>query len=331
MSRVGSICLFALLGLRATIVSGQASGFDMSQIYALDAGHSYVGFKIKYMGFAKVRGRFAGVSGTIRYDDSNPTRTSATVRIDVGSLDTENATRDKDLLSDQWFDAEAFPAMTFSSTQAVETDAGFDLIGELTIRDVTREIRIEMEEFSGVMQDIREDIQVIFVGHTEIDRTEFGVKGERWSKVKEGIAGVDSKVEIELTVLGKQIKERNYRNRIKNQARPQGKVYAAVASDGVKAGLTMFDALLAEDPDEVHPGVLKVVGYMLLKEGRTDDAVAVFHHNCQSFPDAADLHAPLAEAYVVRGDLEKAKENYRIVLRNDPDNVVAVEVMRHLD
>ncbi len=123
MLRTKSFCLLALVGLVATAVSGQASEFDMSQIYAIDAGHSYVGFQIKYMGFAKVRGRFSGVSGTIRYDDSNPTVTSATVRVDVESLDTDHEWRDKDLMSDQWFDVEAFPAMTFSSRKAVKTAA----------------------------------------------------------------------------------------------------------------------------------------------------------------------------------------------------------------
>jgi polyisoprenoid-binding protein YceI len=311
--------------------SGQASDFEMSQIFALDAGHSYAGFKIKYMGFAKVRGRFSEVSGAIRYDDSNPTMTSATIRISVESLDTDNARRDKDLLSDQWFDVETFPTMTFRSLRAIETAVGFDLVGELTIRDVTREVRIKMDEFSGLMKDIRADTQVIFVGHTVIDRKEFGVEGERWSKVKEGITGVDSKVEIELTVLAKQINEQNYRNRVRDQERPQGRIYTIVVSDGVAAGLVAFDALRAEDPDKAHPGVLKIVGNMLLKEGRKDDAVTVFQHNCQSFPEVADLHVSLAEAYAVQGDIERAKKSYEIVLRSDPDNVMAIEVMRHLD
>lgn len=323
--------LLAIVGLFATAVSGQASDFDMSQIYALDAGHSYVGFKIRYMGFAKVRGRFSEVAGTIRYDPSDPTKTSATVSIVVDSLDTDHAWRDKDLKSDQWFDAEAFPVMRFRSTTAVETDIGFDLIGELTIRDVTREIRIVMDEFSGVIQDVRADTQVVFVGRTEIDRTEFGVKGERWSRVKEGIAGVDSKVEIELTVLGKRINEPNFRNWVKDREKPQGKVYAVVASEGVEAALRAFDTLLADHPDEVGKRVLNIVGFMLLKEGRTDDAVTVFQYNCKTFPTAADLHVSLAEAYVVQGEIEKAKASYLIVLHSDPENVTALEVLRHLD
>jgi polyisoprenoid-binding protein YceI len=331
MLRTRSFRLFALVAFVSAAAFGQPSDFDVSQVYQLDSGHSYVGFQIKYMGFAKVRGRFADVSGAIRFDEANPAATSATVRIEVASLDTDHEWRDKDLKSDQWFDAETFPAMTFRSTGIIETDDGFDLVGELTIRDVTQEVRLEMDEFSGIIKDVRQDTQVIFVGHAEIDRKEFGVMGDRWSKVKEGITGVDSKVEIELTVLGKRINEPNYRGFVRNQERPQGKVYASVASQGVDAGMTTFDALRAEDPEGVQESVLNTVGYLLLREGRTDDAIRVFRHNCQSFPDSGDLWASLGEAFATKGDFAKAKEAYQAVLESDPDHVGASEVMRHLE
>jgi polyisoprenoid-binding protein YceI len=331
MSRTSSVCLFGLIGLAAAAVQSRASAFDMSQIYTLDAAHSYVGFQIEYMGFAKVRGRFPEVSGAIRYDAEDPTMTSASVRVEVASLDTDNDWRDKDLKSDQWFDAEAFPVMTFRSTQAIPTDVGFDLVGTLTIRDVAREIRLAMDEFSGVIEDVRADTQVVFVGHAELDRKEFGVMGDRWSQVKEGIVGVDSKVEIELTVLGKRINAPNFRNRVSQLEKPQGQVYAAVAAESVAAGLARFDALRAAEPDHITQRVLDTVGSMLLKEGRTEDAIAAFTHNCRTFPDAAELHAALAEAYAVRGDIEAAKEHYGIVLASDPGNVTASEVMRQLE
>lgn len=331
MLRARSLPFLASIVWIATVASAQAADFSMSQLYTVDAGHSYVGFQIKYMGFAKVRGRFADVDGAIRYDATDPTATSATVRIDVASLDTDHDWRDRDLKSDQWFDAEAFPEMTFRSTRALATEVGFDLVGDLTIRDVTREIRIVMDEFSGVLADVRGDSQVVFVGRTAIDRKEFGVMGDRWSQVKEGIVGVDSHVEIELTVLGKRINESNFRNWVRDETRPAGRVYAVAAADGVGAALEAFDALRGENPGEVDGAVLDTVGKMLLKEGRVEDAVAVFEHNCRTFPEAAELHAALAEAHVVRGDAEKAKESYGIVLASDPSHVTASEVMRHLE
>ncbi|MEE9269906.1 MAG: YceI family protein [Candidatus Krumholzibacteria bacterium] len=308
-----------------------ASDFAMDQIYTIDGIHSYVGFKIKYMGFAKVRGRFPGFSGTIRFDENDVTRTSATMVIEVASLDTENDRRDKDLKSDQWLDAEAFPTMTFRSKRAVKTDVGFDLIGDLTVRDVTHEVRIVMDEFSGLMKDIRDDTQVIFVGHTEISRKAFGVKGDRWSKIKAGITGVGDKVEIELTVLAKQINEGNFKNWVRNVERPQGKIYHTIAEGTVKDGLTEFDAMLGQADSKISLGVLNTVGYMLLKEGRVDDAIDVFRHNLLAFPDEGGLYDSLGEAYAVKGEWGEAIKQYKIALEKDPQNANAIEILRHME
>jgi polyisoprenoid-binding protein YceI len=304
--------------------------FDMSQIYTIEAAHSYVGFQIKYMGFAKVRGRFSDFSGTVRFDEADPTLTSVTARIAVASIDTEHNWRDKDLKSDQWFDAEKFPAITFQSTRAVKTDAGFDVIGNMTIRDVTKEVRIVMEDFSGVMKDIRDDTQVIYVGHTTIDRKAFGVKGDRWSKVKAGITGVADEVEIELTVLGKRINAGNFHNWVKNPETPQGKVYQTVSERGLDAGLEEFDTMVAAG-EKVNAAVLNTVGYMLLKEGHVDDAIVTFGHNIKTFPEMGDLYDSLGEAYAVKGNRALAVKNYEIALQRNPDNVNAIEILRHLE
>lgn len=310
---------------------GRSADFDMSQIYPIDRGHSYLGFSIKYMGFAKVRGRFSGFSGTIRFDENDVSATSVTVRIDVNSLSTEHDSRDKDLKSDQWFDADQFPDITFRSQRAEKTARGFDVVGELTIRDVTKEVRIVMDEFSGVIADIRDDTQVIFVGHTTIRRKEFGVKGDRWSRVKEGITGVADEVEIELTVLGKQINEPNSRNFVRNTERPPGRIYKAITENGVAKGLEIFAELEKASESEIKPRVLNTVGYMLLKEGRVDDAIVIFLHNIDAFPKHPELHDSLGEAYAVNKDWKRAAESYQIALEGDPSNVNAVEVLRHID
>jgi len=311
--------------------AGRSSGFDVSQIYAIDRGHSYVGFSIRYMGFAKVRGRFSEFSGAIRFDENNVGATSATVRIDVNSLNTEHEWRDKDLKSDQWFDAEEFPDISFHSKRAEKTSVGFDIVGDLTIRDVAKEVRLVMDDFSGVMKDIRDDTQLIFVGHTTIRRKEFGVMGDRWSKIKEGITGVADEVEIELTILAKQINESNARNRVRNTERPPGKVYKAIFEDGLEEGLERFDELKKVPESEIQESVLNAVGYLLLKEGRVNDAIAVFQHNIDVFPEHTDLYESLGEAYAVKKDWKRAAECYQLALEGDPSSVRAVEMLRHID
>ena len=81
---------------------------------------------------------------------------------------------------------------------------------------------------------------------------------------------------------------------------------------------------------EVRPAVLNTVGYMLLKEGHVDDAITTFGHNIEAFPDNGDLYDSLGEAYAVKGDRKEAVKNYEIALQRNPDNVNAVEILRHL-
>lgn len=319
------------LAALAWLVSGgaRASDFDISQIYSIDRGHSYVGFSVRYMGFAKVRGRFADFTGTVRFVGGDVTATSVTVRIGVDSLDTDHDLRDRDLKSDQWFDAAEFPSISFHSKRAEPSPAGFDVVGDLTIRDVTREVRIVMDEFSGVMRDIRDDTQLVFVGHTSISRKEFGVMGDRWSKVKAGITGVADDVEIELTVLAKRVNEPNLRNFVRDPERPPGRVYRAISEDGLEQGLATFDELRKADGD-IRPGVLRAVGRMLLAEGRVDDAIAVYRRNIEAFPERFDLYNSLGEAYAAKQDWQRAAECYEAVLAGDPGDVTAREVLRHI-
>ena len=325
---------FLCAAIAAALLSpaAHAGDFDVSQIYTIDAAHSYLGFQVKYMGFAKVRGRMTDFNGTIRFDEADMTKTSVTVTISAASINTEHEFRDKDLKSAAWLDVESHPTITFQTTRAVARDGGFDLVGDITIHGVTKEVRLKMDEFSGVMQDIRQDTQIIWTGTTVIDRKEFGVEGERWSRVKEGITGVESEVMIELTILGKRMNAPNFSSFVRNPERPQGRVWAVVAENGVDAGLAEFDAMRAEDTEgQLGSWVLNMVGYMLIKSDRADDAIQVFRRNAELFPDDGNIYDSLGEAYASKGDLESARENYETALEKDPENINAVEILRHLD
>ncbi len=305
--------------------------FKMSQIFSIDAGHSYVGFSIKYMGFAKVRGRFADFSGAIRYVDGDIAKTSATVVVKTASLDTDHDFRDKDLKSANWFDAEKFPVIKFQSKRVENSAAGTEVIGDLTIKDVTKEVRIKMEGSSGVQKDIRDDTQIIFTGSTTIDRKVFGVMGENWSRVKEGMTAVAAEVEIELSILGKQINAPNFRNWVRNVEMPQGKIYQTITTKSLSDGLKEFDQLKAASTQGLNENTLNTVGYMLIKEGKFDDALKVLAHNSASYPSDPNLFDSLAEGYAWKGDKANAIKYYKMALEKDALNANAIEILRHLE
>ena len=312
------------------LADAQTTDFHISQVYPVDASHSYVGFSIKYMGYAKVKGRFEKFSGAFRYDEQDLNKTSVTFTVNVASIDTDNDWRDEDLRSDNWFNAETFPQIRFISSSVETTDAGFNMIGDLTIKDVTKSVTLEMEPPSGVLKDVRDDLQVIFNGSLTFNRKDFGVEGKNWSKVKEGMTAVGDLVKVELTILGKQIRESNFRNRLRDPERPSGRLYQIVSNGGIAEALDEFAAMRSDDDLKISGATLGHVATMLLKEGNTDQALALFKANLHAFPDQARSHSGYAEALAYAGQLDESARHFNKALALDQTNTYCSEVLRHL-
>src|SRR6185503_5106466 len=172
-----SCCILTTLLLILLLQPVQADDISMSQIYPIDRGHSYIGFSVQYMGFARVRGRFTNYSGTFRFDEKDITKSSGTVLIKVDSIDTDLDMRDDDLRSPNWFDAKEYPLIKFQTKQIRKTDTGVIAVGDLTIKKVTKEVQLKLDYCSGVKKDIRGDTQVVFTGGTTINRKDFGIEG----------------------------------------------------------------------------------------------------------------------------------------------------------
>ena len=106
---------FTFITIAGMAFPAWASGGDdklkMSEIYAIDAMHSYIGFSIKYMGYANIRGRFSEFKGALRYDEADLSKTSITLGVSIASLDTDLDWRDNDLKSELWLDAGKKPRL----------------------------------------------------------------------------------------------------------------------------------------------------------------------------------------------------------------------------
>ena len=334
MKHLYLFCLSLLFSLIATTQISGSTGtddFNMDQIYSIDASHSNLDFIIKYMGYAKMRGRFAEWSGTIRYDQNNIEKTSATLEVKSSSIDTDHDWRDKDLRSDNWFSTDSFPSITFVSNRVVETDNGFDLIGNLSLKNVTKEVALHIETTSEIIKDIRGDHQVIFTGRATFNRLDFNVEGKNWSRIKEGITGVSQEVEIEFSIIGKQIQKENFSNFVGGEKRPTGKIYKMIKDSGLAAGISMFMEMKAETDSKVNANLLNIVGYMLMKEGNHNEAIELMELNLNTFPDDPNLYDSMGEAYATDGQMNKALEMYQEAISRDPTNVNAREIIRHLN
>jgi polyisoprenoid-binding protein YceI len=165
--------------------------------FALDPAHTTVGFVARHLVVSKVRGSFSEVSGTITVAD-NPLESSVEVVIGAASINTGQPDRDNHLRSADFLELEKYPNLTYRST-GVKSHKGneFVLAGELTIRDVTRAVDLEVEYDGTIVSPYGQEV-IAFTASTEIDREEFGIT---WNQaIEAGGVMVGKKVKIELNI-----------------------------------------------------------------------------------------------------------------------------------
>jgi len=169
----------------------------MTTTWNIDASHSTIGFSIRHMVFSKVRGRFGRYTGAIRLDD-DLAKSWVEVAIDAASIDTGTAQRDTHLRSPDFFDVDHFPELRFRSSRIEELGEGrLRVIGDLTIRDTTREVALDAES-AGRGMDPWGHERIGFVAKASIDRKDFGLQ---WNQLLEaGGVLVGDRVDIELDI-----------------------------------------------------------------------------------------------------------------------------------
>lgn len=167
-------------------------------IWNIDSAHSGIHFSVRHMVFAKVRGRFADWKGTVKIDPANVGSASAEVEINAASIDTNTADRDTHLRSADFLNVEKFPTIRFKSTRVEGAGSErFKLVGDLTIRGVTREVVLEAE-FGGKAKDPWGNDRVAFTGTTSLKRADFGLT---WNQALEaGGVLVGDRIDIEVEV-----------------------------------------------------------------------------------------------------------------------------------
>jgi polyisoprenoid-binding protein YceI len=163
--------------------------------YSIDTSHSEVSFTVRHMVFAKVRGNFKVWTAELDYDAAEPTRSTVRAAIDIASIDTAEAKRDEHLKAGDFFDAQKFPKMTFQSKRVERAGSGYKVVGDLTIRDATREVTLDVEP-TGTGKDPWGNQRLGFSAKTSISRGEFGLK---WNQALEtGGVLVSDNVDIEV-------------------------------------------------------------------------------------------------------------------------------------
>jgi len=196
MNIVLRLLLVSLLSLLPTLA--------MAATWQIDPNHANIEFKVKHLMVAYVKGVFAKVEGTIEADEADLSKAKISVTIDTASINTNNAKRDEHLRSPDFFDVGNFPAMTFASKRIVAGGGTLSqVIGDLTIRGVTREVTLEIAELSPAIKDPWGNLRRGATASALINRKDFGLT---WNKVLEagGVAvGDEVKISLDLELIKK--------------------------------------------------------------------------------------------------------------------------------
>lgn len=169
--------------------------------WQLDKSHSEVTFTVRHMMVSKVRGQFEQFTADVNFDEQTPSNTTVYAEIQTASVNSRDPQRDGHLRSDDFFNAEQYPLMVFRSKRVEQKDAQHGkLIGDLTIRDVSKEVALDVE-YTGQGKTPWGTEMVGFSGKTVINRKEWGLN---WNAALESggvLVSENVTIEIELELV----------------------------------------------------------------------------------------------------------------------------------
>lgn len=171
--------------------------------WTFDKAHSNIGFKVRHMMITNVNGSFGKYDGTIVYDPADPSSAQIDVTIATASVNTNNERRDEHLRSAEFFDAGNFPEMTFKSTKFEKTEDGLMIAGNLTIRGITKEVHLKVDELVGPLQDPWGGTRIGAMAHTKIDRFDYGLAWNKTTETGELVADRTVKIVLEVELIKK--------------------------------------------------------------------------------------------------------------------------------
>ena len=143
--------------------------------WVVDASHTTVGFSVRHMMITNVRGEFGKVTGEVLFDPSRPEASKVSATVDVASINTREEKRDAHLRSADFFDVESHPQMSFESRSVRRSGDGYEVVGDLTIRGTTREVKLQVEDVTAEHTDPWGQRRIGASAKAKIRRSEFGM------------------------------------------------------------------------------------------------------------------------------------------------------------
>lgn len=175
------------------------------QQWVSDLNHSELGFKIRHLMITNINGKFGNFEVEAETEGEDFTTAKVKVTVDVDSISTGNNDRDKHLRSPDFFDVNQHRNITFAATkyESVDNDGSYELYGDLTIRGVTKNVKLAVE-FGGVVKDPWGNTKAGFTINGKINRKDFGLNWNAATETGGVLVGDDVKINCEVQLIKKQ-------------------------------------------------------------------------------------------------------------------------------
>ncbi|MBX2870510.1 MAG: YceI family protein [Saprospiraceae bacterium] len=293
--------------------------------FPIDDGHSSITFSTYFTKIIKVPGSFGNYWGHVFYDPQDITKLSASIIIDVSTINTNGNFRDAHLKRADFFDVENHPYITFSSEKVLETEDGYALSGTIQIKGQVKQIQIPFQIIDTLNPDPWGNERFTLAGNFQLNRNDFGIgeEGEFFHR------SINEMIDVELVMT---MAIRNT-DRYSLFNHPFGKaIYELMLKEGTAAGLEYFEANKDEQEQKfVHSSqFLDMFAQRLIQYKEFDKAIAVYQYNQELFPDEDFTYANLANAYFMNKKKKKAQTFAKKALEKNEFNTLGLELNRLL-
>jgi len=184
--------------LAAAVIAVASAAGAQTTSWNIDSAHSQAAFSIRHMGISNVNGRFGNVSGTIKIDPNDLTKSSVNATIDTSTVDTGVAQRDGHLKSPDFFDSAKYPTMTFVSKSIARSEDGYTISGDLTIHGVTKPVVLKVDAPEKEQLGPDNKLHRGFSATTTIHRQDFGLVWNGTLKSGDSMIGDDAKITLDI-------------------------------------------------------------------------------------------------------------------------------------
>ncbi len=191
MKLVTSVLLSTLIGASSLLALD----------YKVDTSHTNLGFKVKHMLVSNTNGRFSKLSGTFSYNPKTKKLSALHGSVDVNSVNTQDKKRDDHLRSPDFFNVKKYPNMTMEFIR----QSGDDVYVNLTIKGITKEVKLEIDEASGLVRDPWKNERSGFTLEGKINRNDFNIKFNKL--IETGGLMVGDKIKLLLEIEGIVVKK----------------------------------------------------------------------------------------------------------------------------